>query len=266
MKIDLEDILQKKLPKLKLPQFAINYLKRSIHLDEINECFVRYPNSRGIDFAKDVLEFLDAKINVRGLEHLPHGGQYIFVSNHPLGGLDGVALAYHIGKEYDGKVRLFANDFLMYLEPLSDILIPVNKVGGQGRDNLERTRKFYESENHLITFPAGSCSRKMKGKIRDLEWKKHFVAKAVEYQRDVIPIYFEGRNSNFFYNLSNFRKFFGIKLNIEMLYLPDEMFKQRGNNFTVTIGKAVSWKKFDRSKTQSEWAEWTKNSVYQLAK
>jgi putative hemolysin len=266
LKIDLEEILHEKLPKVNLPKLVVNFLKRTVHLDEINECFVRYPNSRGTDFARDVLAYLDATISVENIENLPHGGRYIFVSNHPLGGLDGVALAHYIGREYEGKVRLFANDFLMYLEPLSDILIPVNKVGGQGRGNLERMQKFYESENHLITFPAGACSRKVNGKITDLEWKKHFVAKAIEYQRDVIPIYFHGRNSNFFYNLSNFRKFFGVKLNIEMLYLPDEMFKQKGSHFTVKIGKPIAWQTYDKSKTLLEWADWTKKNVYDLAK
>ncbi|MDR0370408.1 MAG: 1-acyl-sn-glycerol-3-phosphate acyltransferase [Prevotellaceae bacterium] len=266
LKIDLEEILHEKLPKVNLPKPVVRFLKRTIHLEEINECFVRYPNSRGIEFARDVLAYLDATISIENIENLPHGGRYIFVSNHPLGGLDGVALAYHVGREYEGKVRLFANDFLMYLEPLSDILIPVNKVGGQGRENLERMQQFYESENHLITFPAGVCSRKVNGKITDLEWKKHFVAKAVEYQRDVVPIYFQGRNSDFFYNLSNFRKFCGIKLNMEMLFLPDEMFKQKGNHFTVKIGKPIAWQTYDKSKTYPEWAERTKKDVYSLSK
>jgi len=190
--------------------------------------------------------------------------RYIFASNHPLGGLDGMATGMLIGKEYDGKVRFFSNDLLTNLEPLKEMFIPVNKLGSQSRQHAKMMDDLYNSENHLVTYPAGMCSRKINGKIVDPEWKKNFIAKAVQYQRDVVPIYFEGRNSNFFYNLARIRKFLGIKFNIEMMYLADEMFKQRGSKFTLTIGKPIPWQTFDKSKTQSEWAAWVKELVYKL--
>jgi len=150
----------------------------------------------------------------------------------------------------------------MNIEPLREMFIPVNKVGSQSKEHAEMMQKLYESDNHLLTYPAGICSRKIKGKIIDLEWKKNFITKAIEYQRDIVPIYFEGRNSNFFYNLANLRKFFRIKFNIEMMYLVDELYKQRGKHFTIRIGKPISWKTFDKSKTLLEWAEWVKDIVY----
>ena len=154
---------------------------------------------------------------------------------------------------------------MMNLHPMRDMFVPVNKVGVQSKGHAEIMQQLYESDNHLVTYPAGMCSRKIKGKIIDLEWKKNFISKAVQYQRDVVPIYFEGRNSNFFYNLAKVRKFLGIKFNVEMMYLPDEMFKQKGNKVTIRIGKPISWQTFDKSKTQVEWAQWVKDIVYKMA-
>jgi len=149
---------------------------------------------------------------------------------------------------------------------MREMFVPVNKTGAQSKDHAEKMQVLYESDNHLVTYPAGMCSRKVKGNIVDLEWKKNFISKAVQYERDVVPIYFEGRNSNFFYNLANLRKFLHIKINIEMLYLADEMFKQKGKTFTIRIGKKIPWQTFDKSKSHSEWAQWVKEIVYKMAK
>ena len=173
-------------------------------------------------------------------------------------------LGYLLGKEYEGKVKFFSNDLLMNVHPIRDLFVPVNKTGAQSKTHAEMMERLYHSENHLITYPAGMCSRKINGEIMDLEWKKNFVKKSIEYQRDVVPVYFEGRNSNFFYRLANIRKFLGLKFNVEMLYLSDEMFRQKGNHFTVRIGKPVAWQTFDKSKTQAEWAEWMKVKVYSM--
>lgn len=263
--VDVANILKHKAPKKKVPQFLVNYLRKIIHEDEVNTFFKEHPESKNLQFIEDALRYLDVKTEVVGLENLPQGGKYIFVSNHPLGGVDGIALGYLIGKEYEGKVKFFSNDLLTYLHPLHEMFVPVNKTGSQGKKNAQLMREMYESDCHLITFPAGMCSRKVNGKIVDLEWKKNFVVKSVEYQRDVVPIYFEGRNSNFFYNLANIRKFIGLKFNVEMMYLADELFKQRGKTFKVIIGEPISWQTFDHSKSQHHWAEWVKDKVYAMA-
>ncbi|NDV47577.1 glycerol acyltransferase [Paludibacter sp. 221] len=262
--IDLEKILEAKLPNRKLPKFIIRYLKKIVHVDEINHIFRTYPGAKNFDFIESLLDYMNITYSVEGLENLPKGEKYIFAGNHPLGGLDGVVLAYVIGKEYDGKVRLLTNDILLFLDPLKELFIPVNKVGAQGKENVEKLNEFYNSDDNLITFPSGKCSRKAKGKIIDPEWKKNFIAKATRYHRDVVPIYFEGRNSNFFYNLANLRTFFGVKLNLEMLYLADELFKQKGSHFTIKIGNAISWEAFGKSKSQLQWADWVKGLVYEM--
>jgi len=261
--IDLEKIVKAKLPGRKIPKFIINYLKRIVHIDEINHIFESYPDAKNFEFIKGVLDYLCITYSVEGLENLPKdGGKYIFASNHPLGGLDGIVLAYVLGKEYDGKLRLLTNDILLFIDPLRELFIPVNKVGSQGKENVEKLNDFYESDDNLITFPSGKCSRKTKGKIIDPEWKKNFISKAIQHKRDIVPVYFEGRNSNFFYNLANIRTKLGVKANIEMLYLADEFFKQRGARFTVKIGKPIPWQTFDKSKSQLQWAAWLKELVY----
>lgn len=264
--IDIAKVLKGKAPNTYVPGFIVSYLKRIVHEKEINSFLNKNQNLKNIEFIEAGLKFLEVSIEIEGKENLPpKGGKYIFASNHPLGGLDGISTGYLLGKEYDGKVRFFSNDLLMNLQPLHDMFIPVNKTGTQGKGHAEMMQKLYESDNHLITYPAGMCSRKINGKITDLEWKKNFINKSVNFQRDVVPIYFEGKNSNFFYNLAKVRKFLGIKFNVEMMYLADEMFKQKGNHFKIKIGKPIPWQTFDKSKTQTQWAQWVKEIVYKMA-
>ena len=267
IKIDIDQVVKDRAKNKKVPQFLVNYLKKIVHQDEINQFLVENKDLKNLEFIEEGLKFMGIQTEVKGRENLPpKNGRYIFASNHPLGGLDGMATGMLIGKEYDGKVRFFSNDLLTNLEPLREMFIPVNKLGSQSRQHAKMMDDLYNSENHLVAYPAGMCSRKINGKIEDPEWKKNFIAKAVQYQRDVVPIYFEGRNSNFFYNLARLRKFFGIRFNIEMMYLADEMFKQRGNTFSLIIGKPIPWQTFDKSKTQAEWATWVKELVYKLKK
>ena len=263
--IDIAKILERKAPKVRLPGFVVDYLRKIVHEEEFNIFFKANPHLKNLDFIEAAFNYLGVKLKIEGIENLPpKNGRYIFASNHPLGGLDGIATGYLIGKEYDGKVRFFSNDLMMNLHPMRDMFVPVNKTGAQSKEHAEQMQQLYESDNHLVTYPAGMCSRKVRGKIVDLEWKKNFISKSIQYQRDIVPIYFEGKNSDFFYNLANLRKFLHIKINIEMLYLVDEMFKQKGNEFTIRIGQPIKWETLDKSKSQSEWAEHIKKIVYSM--
>lgn len=265
IKIDVAGVLKTRAPKTKVPKFIVNYLKRIVHEEEFNYFFRENPDLKNLDFIEGALKYLDISFDISGEENLPSkDGRYIFASNHPLGGLDGIVTGYIVGRHFEGKVRFFSNDLLMFLTPMKDMFIPVNKFGSQTREHADMMKQLYESDNNLVTYPAGVCSRKQNGKICDLEWKKNFISKAIEYQRDIVPVYFEGRNSSFFYNLANLRKFLKIKFNIEMMYLADELFKQRGKHFTIKIGKPIPWQTFDKSKSQSEWAQWVKDIVYKM--
>lgn len=265
--VDVDSILREKAPKYYkyIPKFLVSYLKKIVHQEEINVFLEEVKDQVGVDFLEASLDFLDTKIEVGGKENLPEKGLYTFVSNHPLGGQDGVALGYVLGRHYNGKVKYLVNDLLMNLKGLAPLCIPINKTGKQGRDFPLMVEEGFKSDNQLIMFPAGLCSRRQKGGvIRDLKWSKTFIVKSVQAQRDVVPVYFNGRNSDFFYNLANVCKTLKIKVNIAMLYLADEMFKNRHKTFTVTFGKPIPWQTFDKSKTPAQWAEYVQNEVYKL--
>ena len=215
---------------------------------------------------KELIGYFDLTLELVNEENIPAEGRYIFASNHPLGGLDGICLSAVIGQHYNGKIRYLVNDLLLYLSNLRSIFVPINKHGAQGKNNARLIDEAYASDNQIVTFPAGLCSRKIDGKIQDPEWKKSFIQKAVEHKRDVVPVYFEGRNSNFFYRLANLRKALGIKMNYEMLYLPDEMFRCKHKTFRIHFGEPIPWQTFDTSKKPGERAEWVRTLVYNLRK
>ena len=255
--IDIDKVLRDKAGKKanRIPRFLVSYLKHIVHQDEINVFLKSVADKTGVDFLEACMEFLDIKLEVKGIENLPSDGLCTFVSNHPLGGQDGIALGYILGKHYNGRIKYLVNDLLMNLHGLAP---------SQSRDFPKMVEAGFRSDSHIIMFPAGICSRRQKGVIKDLAWKKTFISKSVETQRDVIPVHFEGRNSDFFYNLANLCKFLGIKFNIAMLYLADEMLKNRHKTFTLTIGKPIPWQTFDKSKTPAQWAQFVKDVVYKL--
>jgi putative hemolysin len=264
IKLDIAGVLKEKLPSIKFPKFIVNYLRRIAHEDELNYFFENNPDLRGVDFMEGAFHFFDASVEVYNKENLPADSRFILVSNHPLGGLDGITIPYIFGRHYNDNIFLFTNDLLMNLHPLKEIFIPINKSGAQSKHSAEMANRIYESDSLIFTFPAGLCSRKIKGEIIDLEWKKNFINKAVKYQRDVVPIHFEAKNSNFFYSLANIRKWLGIKVNIEMLYLSDEMFNQKGKKLKIRIGKPIPWQTFDNTKTPTQWAAWVREKTYEL--
>jgi putative hemolysin len=265
-KIDVKRILQGKSPALakKLPDFLIRYLAKIIHQDELNDILDRYGDKDGVDFMRELISYFDLRFVLRNTNLVPSEGRFIFASNHPLGGLDGICLATVIGDMFDGKVRYLVNDLLLNIRNLQSIFIPINKHGSQRKRNVVLINDAYASENQIITFPAGLCSRKIDGMIQDLEWKKSFVQKAVEYRRDIVPVFFDGQNSSSFYNLARLRKRVGLKANVEMLYLPDEMFKAKGKEFSITFGEPVPWQTFDNSRSYGEWATYMRERVYNL--
>jgi putative hemolysin len=264
-KLDVEKVLFSKNHKLAkiIPRFFINYLKRIVHQDELNLFLENYDHLRDAEMVGAFLKNFEIKYKVYGLENIPRTGRYIFVSNHPLGGLDGIVFIYELSKHYP-DIKFPVNDILTNIENLSGIFLPVNKHGSQGRGAAKKIEDAYASDSQILYFPAGLCSRKKNGVIEDLEWHKSFLTKAIQHNRDIVPAYFSGRNSGFFYNLANFRKLAGIKANIEMLYLPDEMFRQKGQEISLAFGKAIPRETFDKSRTLPEWAAWVKSETYKL--
>ncbi|MFN8240672.1 MAG: 1-acyl-sn-glycerol-3-phosphate acyltransferase [Bacteroidales bacterium] len=263
--IDVGNVLKAKNPALHrvMPSFIINYLKRIVHQDEINEFLGLHGHLHDVELIARGLEFLDIRYSVSGIENLPSGGRYIFVSNHPLGGLDGLVFIHELSKHYN-DLKFPVNDILLNIKNLDGIFLPINKHGSQDREAARRIDAAYASESQMLYFPAGLCSRKKKGRISDLRWHKNFITKSVQHRRDIIPAFFSGRNSDFFYNLSKLRGKLGIKANIEMLYLADEMFRQKGKDLKLVFGQKIPWQTFDRSKSPDDWAAWVREKTYQL--
>jgi 1-acyl-sn-glycerol-3-phosphate acyltransferase len=281
--IDIESLFASKNPKLLriIPKFVFSYLKRITHQEEVNGYIYRNRDKTGLPFVDAILKEFGVKAEILDkrshslpaaepadpAHHLvPPAGRFIVASNHPLGGLDGMALMHALGK-FRSDIVFPVNDLLMNIPGLRPLFIPINKHG-RNTENAKLIDETFASEKMILYFPAGLVSRKQRINgtfvIRDLEWKNTFIKKAKKYQRDIIPVYVEGRNSEWFYNLARWRKKLGIKANIEMLYLVDEMAKQFNKTITIMVGDPISWTAFDKSKTDAQWAAWVQEKVYRL--
>lgn len=278
--LDIDKIIKTKAGKKAkyVPRFLVSWLEKIVHQEELNVFLHGLGYKKyGVDFLDACVEFLQIKIKTRtkiggvespGVDALPtnEGDRYFtIVSNHPLGGLDGISLGDVVCHKYDSKMVYLVNDLLMNLDGLAPLCVPINKTGKQSRDFPKMVEAAFQSPKNVVMFPAGLCSRKQDdGAIRDLEWKKTFITKSVEYKRDIIPVHFSGRNSEKFYNIARWCKKLNLKFNVAMLFLSDEMFKNKGSQFTVTFGEPIPWQTFDKSKTATQWAQWVKDKVYEL--
>jgi 1-acyl-sn-glycerol-3-phosphate acyltransferase len=263
--IDIKQVINSKSPKVArlLPGFVYRYINRILHIEYINHILKEFGHLHDLDFVAAMIIDFNVNPKVSGLENLPLEGRYIFASNHPLGGFDGILLMDVLGRRYK-EIRFLVNDILLNLYPIKGLMIPINKHGGHSREAALMIEEAMASDMQILTFPAGLVSRKIKGRIIDLEWKKNFIQKAVEYKRDVIPVHFSGRNSNWFYFVAKLRKFLRIKWNLEMFYLVDETYRHRNMSVNVEFGKPVPWQTFDHTKSPKEWADYVRAQVYSM--
>lgn len=267
--IDIKRILKDKMgSKVRfVPCFLVAWLKKIIHEDEVNRFLWENRNLKGTEWLTACVQYLDMTLDIVGAENLPDkndGKLYTFVSNHPLGGQDGVSLGSIIGRHYDGKFRYLVNDLLLNLPGLKPVSIGINKTGKQSRDFPRMVEAGFNSDNHLLMFPAGLNSRRINGEIHDLPWKKTFITKSVETHRDVVPIHFSGQNSKRFYRIAKFSDRY-LPFNLAMLFLVDEMYRNVGKTFRITIGKPIPWQTFNKTKTPMEWANFVEERVYALS-
>ncbi len=266
LKIDVAKVLRERLPKHYkfIPRFAVRWLERTICQDQLNAILQKMAGKNSVDAATAALDEMHITVKSTGLEQLPQG-RYMFVSNHPLGGLDGLALISLLGNRYEHRIKFLVNDLLMAVEPLRGVFLPVNKYGSQSRVAAVEIEEALQSDNQFITFPAGLCSRMQPdGTIADLPWQKAAVVHAVNYHRDIVPVYFDARNSKFFYRFAKWRKKLGIKFNIELIFLPKEMIKQCGSTQHVIIGKPISWETLD-TRAPKKQAAALRDIVYSMA-
>lgn len=265
LSVDVEKVIRGKNPGLadRIPRFVMEYVKRLIHQDEINRLLLDNRDYCGVDFAAHIIRDLNVTYNVHytGKTSPLPGGRYIFVSNHPLGGLDGMILISYIGNRF-GDVRFIVNDLLMHIKPLAPVFVPVNKYGHMRHDNTLMFHETFQSDAQVLYFPAGLCSRLIKGQVTDLDWKKTFVSKAIESRRDIVPMFFSGENTRRFYRLANIRKHLGIKFNIETILLPDEMFRKKGASFDLYIGEPVPYTSLTDEHSHKEWCDIIRHQCY----
>ncbi|MDA1269301.1 MAG: 1-acyl-sn-glycerol-3-phosphate acyltransferase [Bacteroidetes bacterium] len=265
--IDIEKAIALKNPSLLrwMPGFLLRYVKRVMHEEWLNSVLNKHLTKKGLDFANALIEEFEMDVTVSGAEAIPTTGGVILASNHPLGGMDGIAFVQAIGK-IRPDVRILVNDLLMTFNNFEPLFVPVNKFGKNSSEANQRIEEVYSKGHVVLIFPAGLVSRKQEEGIKDLLWKKSFVVKAKQYQLPVIPTHISGRNSSFFYNLANFRKKIGVKANLEMFWLVDEMYRQRGGKIEITLGKPISYNYFESSKSDAYWADDMKSKVYKLGK
>lgn len=266
--VDVEEVLRAKMgPRAKwVPRFVVGWLKRIIHQDQVNAFLIEHQDEQGMQWLHSALDYIDFRLVIKGEENLPpiDGRRYTFVSNHPLGGIDGVAIGALLGDRYGGRVRYLLNDLLMNLPGLRPLGVPVNKTGAQNRDTAVRVDEVFQSDLQVILFPAGLCSRLIKGKIQDLAWKKTAIQKSVQTRRDIVPMHFYGQNSRRFYRIANIGKRLGLRFNIAMLFLVDEVYKNQHKQFELHIGRPIPWQTFTSERTPQQWAQWLRERVYEL--
>ncbi len=265
VKIDVDRVLRERLPRHYrfIPRCAVRWLERTICQDQLNTILEKMHGHNSVDAATIALREMDISVREHGLDNLPQG-RYMFVSNHPLGGLDGLALISLLGNRYDHHIKFLVNDLLMAVKPLRDVFLPVNKYGSQSRDAAAQIEQALTGDNQFITFPAGLCSRMQPdGTIADLPWHKAAVVHAVTHQRDIVPIYFDAHNSRFFYRFAKWRKKLGIKFNIELIFLPREMIKKCGSTLSVIVGEPIPWSSLDVSHPRQEAAR-LRETVYNI--
>ena len=262
--INLRNVFAEKNPSLarRMPGFVYKIVERILHLKEINLHITTHGHKDGVANANSFLEDLNITFTVHGAEQIK-AGRYQFVSNHPLGGLDGVCLISAIDK-YFGEPRFMVNDVLMHLKFFKDTFVPINAFGSTSKNIAKGIDRAYSSDNPIIIFPAGLVSRNINGHVADLAWKKSFIHKSIEHQRDIVPVFFEGLNTKRFYRLANIRKSLGIKSNIEMFLLPSEMYWKRNAHFNIYFGEPISWHMLEKEKSTQDWCSTVREIVYQL--
>lgn len=266
--INVEEALRQKAPEAskKIPRFVVRFLAWLICQKEMNETITALKDCEGVDFAKGMCQRLHVTYTVDGMDNIPDTGRFIFASNHPLGAFDGISYINLLGQHFP-KFKVIVNDLLMYIVGLQPVFLPVNTMGRQRSEDMQAVKEaLQDDETQVMTFPAGFCSRFMEGKIQDVAWKKSVITQAVEHQRDIIPMHFEGRNSLVFYGIEWLRRVCGMKFNIGLLLLPWQMMRTaRGKHFTITIGRPIPWQTFaDKQRTPTEWAAWLRQQCYAL--
>ena len=264
--LDVEKVLGPKLMK-KLPRFAVNFFKRRIHQDEINDCIMHAEHYKGAGFFDEALKYVDITYRIRGEENLEPGKKYLFAANHPLGGPEALIIGSVFRRIYGDGFKVPVNHLLAHLKPLNEFFVPVRVYGSnRNRELGEQIADMFRSDYQVLVFPAGMCARKIKGKVTEMPWKKMFITQSRKFERDIVPVHITGFNSRRFFFFTKLSMFLKLKFNLGMIFLVDELFNKKGEEFVVTFGKPVPYTTFDRTRTDLQWAAEIKDQVETLSK
>ena len=262
--LDLNEILGPKM-SAKLPGFVKRFFARRLHIKQINDCIMKAEHYAGAGFFDEALDYVGITYKVRGEENIDLSKKYLFACNHPLGGPEALIIGSIFSRIYGDGFMVPSNQILYNMKPLQEFFVPVSVGGRQGREIAERIAGMFESDRQVLVFPAGLCAKSIKGVVTEMPWKKMFISQARKYQRDVVPVHISGHNSKWYFFLSWLSRTLKLKFNLGMIYLVDELFKQRGNEFIITFGKPIEYDRFDKTKTDLQWADEVKNIVKNLA-
>ena len=262
--LDLNEILGPKM-SAKLPGFVKSFFARRLHIKQINDCIMKAEHYAGAGFFDEALDYIGITYKVRGEENIDLSKKYLFACNHPLGGPEALIIGSIFRKIYGDGFMVPSNQILYNMKPLQEFFVPVSVGGRQGRDIAAKVASMFESGRQVLVFPAGLCAKSIKGVVTEMPWKKMFISQARKYQRDVVPVHISGHNSKWYFFLSWLSRTLKLKFNLGMIYLVDELFKQRGNEFVITFGKPIEYDRFDKTKTDLQWADEVKNIVKNLA-
>ena len=265
--VDIGAVLAQKAPRIArwTPRPLVDWLRRTVHEQEINRILDAYWELPPQEFIRACFRDWEVTYSVEGLERLDPQGRYLFVANHPFGGMDGMMLADKLIERF-GDVRVVVNDLLMHLAPLTPLWLPVNKHGMQNAAYARRMEEAFAGGLPVLTFPAGFCSRRIDGRVQDIPWRTNFLKKAAASQRLIVPLFVEGELSRFFYRFNRLRMALGVKFNIEMLWLPDEMLRQRGKHFRIVAGDPVPVAELQRLGSLRKQADYLRTKTYFLEK
>jgi len=263
--VDVAEFIKKSDSKLarRIPRFVVRILEKIICQEPMNDIMTRYSDKIGPDFLHVMIDELNLTLDISGLENLPESSRCFFAANHPFGIADGLVLTHIVSKKY-GTLKGIGNDAFMYVPNLRPLIATVNVFGRNPKEYVKALEELYESDTAITHFPAGEVSRKYHGKVQDGPWQKSFITKAISAKRDIVPFHFSGTNSRLFYFINRLRQIFGIKLNLEILMLPHEMFNKKNKTIKVKIGKPIPWQRFDDSLSHAEWAAKVREHVYKL--
>mgnify|MGYP006119277785 FL=1 len=245
-----------------IARFLMNLLK----ISTINRIYNRNKHKKDLDFLNGILEEFKVRFEIpeEDLKRLPKNGAYITVSNHPLGGIDGILLLKLV-REQREDFKIIANFLLQRIQPLEPYILPVNPFENH-REIKSSIAGFKKSLQHLKNghplglFPAGEVSTRKKGKlIVDKPWEPAVMKLIQRADVPVVPIYFHAKNSPLFYRLSKLSDTF------RTAKLPSELLTQKNRVIKIRIGKPISVKEQKEHATLESFSNFIRRKTYMLS-